>query len=40
MNYGPSITDVYRQLGIYTGGFSRVKNLPIFQFYNRPNSIC
>ena len=39
VSYAPSITEVYRQAGNYTGRSSKVKSLPIFQFCSQLNSI-
>ena len=38
MSYAASITDAYRQAGIYTGGFSRARSPPTCRSCNPPNS--
>ena len=38
MSYGTDFTDMCRQVGIYAGGFSRVKSHPICQLCRRPSS--
>ena len=39
MSYGANFADVYRQTGVNTGHFSRVRNRPTYPFCSLPSSI-
>ena len=38
ISYGPSLTSIYREMGLYTERFSTAPNRPICQCSNRQNS--
>ena len=37
ISYGPSLSDAYRQTGVYTVGFSRARSPSTCQFCDRPS---